>query len=775
MRLTLRTLLAWLDNVLPPDEAAVLKGRVEESEFASTLVQRIRHIVRRQRLTAPKVDGKGLGTDPNSVAEYLDSTLASERVTEFERVCLESDVHLAEVAACHQILEKVLSQPAQISPELRSRIQQLPDLVASGHYTSPVEKHRASEPLLPEEPQESRSGLVMQPIARSADATPPRSPQPMALEMPPERPKPEVPDYLKPEPSQSRSQLLLMLGVMGIAAIVLFFMSPLGRELLPPWSRSPSLAALPDAAQNPDPVAPPTPTDGSAPPPAENVPANDPAEKGLAPVAETNPPPNKPPVEKVGEALGDKGLPVVQPEIAEKVVNKLAEKIAEKLANKSDPAVARPEMDTAPPAQPPPADTPPAAEKPTTPLPPSEPAPDSKSVAATEVGRFISDETLLARFVAEGSNWVRLPSRALITLGERFASLPVYRPQIALANGVQLTMAGEATFRFERGQALPVALVAEEGRYLLVTSGAAEASMELQLRTLQGVLSLPAADAAAAVEITSYLAPGLDPRENTPIPVVYIFALNGPVSWQSASDPAPITIEPDHALALMGEEKPSSPTPVARPAWIDARNTPTLDRDAAKLAESLLSVDRPLLLGLEEIANHRKIEVRVQVARCLAHLGSYESLMRHLAQEEYRSYAPFEIETLRSRIALGVDSALDMQQELEKLRGSRDSATLFRLLYGYSESQLVEQNQDEELVALLESSHADIRWLAFDNLRRITGVTNSYNPTLSPEKNRSALVRWTKMLKEDQIVYATRPGPPPLPAPAAAVPPTADK
>ena len=55
------------------------------SHSAELLVERIRTATRRARLGAPKVEGRGIGLDANSVAEYLDSTLPAERVADFEQ------------------------------------------------------------------------------------------------------------------------------------------------------------------------------------------------------------------------------------------------------------------------------------------------------------------------------------------------------------------------------------------------------------------------------------------------------------------------------------------------------------------------------------------------------------------------------------------------------------------------------------------------------------------------------------------------------------------
>jgi hypothetical protein len=125
LRLTLRTLLAYLDDTLPPAQAKQIGEKVAESEFAQQTVERIKTVTRRRRLTAPPVEADDQSTDPNTIAEFLDNVLPAEQLAEVEQSALDSDMKLAEVAACHQILTLVLGEPAKVPPTARRRMYRL--------------------------------------------------------------------------------------------------------------------------------------------------------------------------------------------------------------------------------------------------------------------------------------------------------------------------------------------------------------------------------------------------------------------------------------------------------------------------------------------------------------------------------------------------------------------------------------------------------------------------------------------------------------------------
>lgn len=122
MRLTLRTLLAYLDDTLDGAQVKQIGLKVAESDTAQELIARIKQVTRRRRLTTPPPTGTGSKLDANTIAEYLENKLSEDQVAEVEQVCLGSDVHLAELAACHQLLTLILGEPMLIPPTSRQRM-----------------------------------------------------------------------------------------------------------------------------------------------------------------------------------------------------------------------------------------------------------------------------------------------------------------------------------------------------------------------------------------------------------------------------------------------------------------------------------------------------------------------------------------------------------------------------------------------------------------------------------------------------------------------------
>ncbi len=259
MRLTLRTLLAYLDDVLDPVDKEELSQKIASSEFAEDLVHRTRDTVRRLRLSAPQVVGTGMGLDPNTVAEYLDNVMPPEQVGDFERICLESDVHLAEATACHHVLTMVLGSPADVDPATRQRMYRIPGEL------------------------ENRKQLRVEPAhttAGFANAAPAAAPMPFASipSVAVERPqRAEVPDYLRAGAWwRSTNALIAFAALVLIGTGVLFFTGLAGwfgqKPNAPPPLAQNSASPISEA-----PVAPAISTEDTLPaPPPVTVPANEP-------------------------------------------------------------------------------------------------------------------------------------------------------------------------------------------------------------------------------------------------------------------------------------------------------------------------------------------------------------------------------------------------------------------------------------------------------------------------------------------------------------------
>ncbi len=168
-----------------------------------------------------------MGLDPNTVAEYLDNVMPPEQVGDFDRICLESDVHLAEATACHHVLTMILGEPADVDPLAKQRMFSI--------ATEAADRKR-----LRIEPAHMGPAAVAPAAAALSPAPTPMPELPSSL-----RPRAvEVPDYLR-----AGSWWRSTGAVVALAAIVLIGITVLFASGLRGWFGNKS-AALPPMAQN---------------------------------------------------------------------------------------------------------------------------------------------------------------------------------------------------------------------------------------------------------------------------------------------------------------------------------------------------------------------------------------------------------------------------------------------------------------------------------------------------------------------------------------------
>ena len=692
MRLTLRTMLAYLDNVLDPADAEVLGKKIHDSEFATTLVNRIRAVSKKVRMDAPKVDGKGMGNDANTVAEYLDSTLPQDRVGDFERICLESDRHLAEAAGCHQILTLVLGKPADVPEDLREKIYAL------GHPESAPAKKAAAKR-----------------VPAAANGRP-------AAAMPA-----EVPDYLRAGQRPSIWPFLATLAAAFlIGAVILRAMGPFdSSHPVARWlSGNTTVAVVP-----PQPDASPTPPKPPG-PPENSTPDSEPTPESTDPVPTTegDPAPDEPPVEPVVTTVTP-ARPAI-PEIP-------------------DPAVIAPKPESAP--------EPEATPVPPAPMPPVVVPPAAGT--SMDVGRFISDEQILATLNPDDGLWYLKEPRGVLSAGERLLVLPTYRPQMALASGVQITWAGESAAQMhEPGESGASRMFVDYGKFVIVTVGAAGAQVELNLAGIHGMATLVDADSALAVKVSRWVEPGKDPSAGPGLPVVELFTTGGLVTWRQ-TDQEKIDIPAGFVLQYVGADPPELRGPFFPPDWIDSRSISGIDRETSVVLHDLIAAElaKPLNLSLQERLTDRRVNVRALIARCLGNLDEFEPILKDLADAKLASYWAAEVDVLRQAILRSPETAAKLHLTMERAR-EKDAPILIRLIWGFSQEDL-EKAGAIQLVKHLKHEEMDVRVLTFLNLIDITGAQEFYRPEKKPELNAAAIRNWESRLDKGTIAYKSPPSP----------------
>ncbi|MEN6459632.1 MAG: hypothetical protein ABFC63_11965 [Thermoguttaceae bacterium] len=809
MRLTLRTLLAYLDGLLDPKDAEELGKKIEESEYATTLVHRIRDAMRRLRLGAPSLTERGPGLDANTVAEYLDNTLDSERVAEFEKVCLDSDVHLAEVAACHQILTLVLGEPAEVDPASRLQMYDLKD--RSGH--APPLPPTAEQPALPSQPTGPLLDLGDLGGDRKA------------------RPKPTVPEYLreshrKPIWVSVVAAVVLVICITGIGLKSLGQFepeTPLGKLLVefglisapaapevaavtegekatprPPQTASPDAASgvieqktkpkseipsLPaDATKRETPLGlPPAdkPETAKALPPSLPVVPVTPGGQAVSPPTDTAKQPPVTPSADATKQVETPKAPVVSP--PDQPRNEEPGKAPETAKAPID--MSKPPADTVkpPPSETPkpPADTtkPPLSETPkapasdeskSTPKAPAIPgvdemgekhdAPPGTSPAAPQreaLGRLmLSDQVLLSR--AGDAEWARVTANQVL-FPSHVLALPTYRAKVALTAGVTLDILGGTRLELlGTAASQPPGVRVSYGRAVMRPLAKGDTKLRVAFGDRTGTVTFVDGDSVAAVDVRHLHAPGKNPETDPPRVTATLYAVAGPIVWEETVEgkPSQVQLAAPQKVAFDGVAVPAPVALKEMPRWITAEPIKELDRRASVMLSQYLAsekAEKPARLSLLEAATTRpQREVRWLALRSLGYVGQFSEMVAALDDPAHKlDWQDYYVEELRSAVARDGETAAGVRAALER-RYSQQAADLYRMLLGYSQKDL-EGGEDAKLVQGLDDDSLAIRRLSFWNLRELTGLGLYYQPEQTAARRRMAVQQWRQRLDAKEI------------------------
>ncbi len=708
LRLTLRTLLAWLDGVLPAEEADAFAEKLSSSGSARMLVDRIRAVVAHPGLDSPKLVGRGLAADANSVAEYLTNSLPADAVATFERVCIESDAHLAEVAACHRMLVEARNDPSIFEPPEPHELDRL--LAATG-------------------------GLAGGVIGSTVPAAKPPEPEPV-------KPQPAA----SPAARSSKSSITAWASVIMAVLLVGLLAGTLAWRLMPGKSGG-AMSGDADAVavREPPPPPPQAPEEPAAePPPAAPQTEEAAAKEEATPKQELKretavvaPPPREP------EAAVAAAAPPPAPatEDPKPAVGRVPGGDALAIGAKATPAATVP--------------TNPAPNDPVPPPPP----PGGNGPAFATVGGI----PLLLNRVGEAggpADWAVVAAESPLAAPADLLVPEGFFPTLTVGKAtIRLIGPARAVLRPREDAAAEIELVF--GRAIV---GGIEADRPIAFVAGQLAGRLEAGD-PIGLEVRFDRAAGSDPATE---PATAVGSIAFPAGGRLSLEPAlaAITaaeeglIRPDGSVATGVVVTGRGEASRGLPEWLESPSAPRLlDRLAADaLAASLASAPTPV--ALERLLEDNRLENRSAAAATLAVMGRYEPLAELLAKEEQgmrlpaRAWESLERATVPLALDRGPTSAGRLLAAFESVVPPDAGKLVRQLVVGFPDESLA-AGGDAVLVAALEHPSLLVRRLAASRLHGAVPLAAAdrlrYRPEGPPDARAEAVKWWRTQLEKGRI------------------------
>jgi hypothetical protein len=652
-------------------------------------------------------------------------------------VCLESDMHLAEVAACHEILSLVLVKPAEIDAASKQRM-----------YTLINQSAAATAAAAP---------LTATPVAAPV-ATPVGDDKVRRR---------EVPDYLREPETVTAAKVRRGWVMAAAAAVALFLVAAAAVLALMPPDELPGFLQPIARLLHPQPVAV-KPDDATKTKPDVEVTVVTP------PAATPTGTLKQPDSVTVVAAPAGTGTTVVVTGTGG--TTELRQPTS--AVSTSADTVPRP-TGTAPlPPSPGDSTTTVTVTQPSVfvvPLPAATatgtaPAPSAVTVVTTPattatttvvavpakiepVGRVSSAVSqVLLRFDGTANAWVRLPAREQLMVGDRLLALPDFRPQIALSNGLTIDVLGGTLLELRPIDATGTpGVLLLRGRIMMFTVGGAKASLRLEGGGPATTVSLSTAE--LGVEFVPLRQPGADPMAPTSTSLLALYAKSGQIG--SATGPGPeMPLAAPGSYAMAQGAAPIAITPaVELPGWLSTDDRDMLRRQAADFVETRLRGDKAVSVVLREILSDKPPRMEhIQLAlESLAQIGEFADFVPLLRDPTQRESAwDRYLGILQRALDFGPTYAAEIGRVFVTQHGPPGEGQ-YRMLWGFNDEQL-KAGAAKMLVELLDHEELDFRVVASWTLTETTGLRLGYLPQDPPLKRKPNIQKWQQKLEAGQIV-----------------------
>lgn len=778
MRLTLRTLLAYLDDILEPRQTKEIGQKVADSHFATSLINRIREVLRRRRLTAPPLSGPEVGLDPNTVAEYLDNTLPPEKIADVEKTCLESDVHLAEMAGAHQILTLVLGEPVEIVPESRERMYAL------------TATERVVAPPAP----------VAEKAKQPEAATPQPKKKPEPKEVPPQKvPAVEeddfrsgIPDYLRKPPLWKRALPYAAVAAAVLLAVFVFLPND------PAESEAPQNV---DVAQNTvpeDPLPPQEEPDiAPGPPEIEEVVESDdepfvveglPTEADTDPLTELDVDATPPPDEEIDSSLVTTNpvtIDPIDPLDLPEGDSVFEDTVVESATTNEAPPLPIPDVDEPALTDNEPVETDvdtettEAVESETTtettdqvaaldPKPeikqpvvePVETAPKAPAVPPVTMQYVTTPAGILLFDDPEVGGWLKLPPRSIIHAGDRLVLPEPFSASLRISSGnthltlmpgalngtsIELMGATEAspcTIRVHRGRMVfrgSPDLVGQDGEPVTIGFAVGEELWQVKFLTPDAVWGLE-----------------INPRQpdefeqdlggNTYTGALYVS--RGEIQFSDGDQLKVVKTGPNWISLTPGQRDAPFLT---LPSWLGRLIMTAEQKQQARLFAREFDELQPIEISLVGAIDGRRTEVSSLAVKCFALCGNHRLLTRTLTSSNHKEARRAAMDGLRDWLPTDPSNAEKLRESLHQVFHEEEADIIYRLLWGFSKEDAKKLEPSEELITLMGHEQLVIRELAFDAVQRLPGIrtTRNYRPTDPEQKRNPAIDRWRKFVERN--------------------------